>query len=120
MTTDRNIQVSFLDWVKEKSNHSHAFVDELSELLSISRNSTYRRIRGESLMSLEEIRKLSAHYHVSLDNFMDLGNDSVQFNRRTINNDTFTFKNYLLSIHDNLQTLNQFKKHIHRIRCSKK
>jgi len=108
MASDRNIQVSFLEWIKENSNSPKSFADDLAELLSISKDSAYRRIRGETLLSFEEIRKLSKHFKISVDNFMDLNTDSVLFNRRTINNDSFTFKDYLSSINDNLQTINQF------------
>jgi len=108
MASDRNIQVSFLEWIKENSNSPNSFADDLAELLSISKDSVYRRIRGETLLSFEETRKLSKHFKISVDNFMDLNTDSVLFNRRTINNDSFTFKDYLSSINDNLQTINQF------------
>ena len=109
MTSDRNVQVAFLEWIRENSKYGNSFTEELAELLSISKDSTYRRLRGETLLSFEETRKVSRHFQISLDNFMDLNADSVLFNLRTINNDSFTFKDYLLSIHDNLQTLNQFQ-----------
>lgn len=109
MSSDRNVQVAFLQWIRDNSKYSNSFTEELAELLSISTDSTYRRLRGETLLSFEETRKVSRHFQISLDNFMDLNAGSVLFNLRTINNDSFTFKDYLLSIHDNLQTLNQFQ-----------
>ena len=109
MSTDRNVQVSFLNWIKEKSNNYNSFVDELSELLSMSRDSAYRRIRGETLLTFEEIRKISSHFQISLDNFMGLTSSSVLFQRRTINYQSFTYKDYLMSINDNVQTINQFQ-----------
>ena len=54
-------------------------VDEVADILCISNDSAYRRIRREKPISLEEIQKLSLHYKISLDQFMHLQSDSFIF-----------------------------------------
>ena len=62
MSNDLHIQVSFLNMVKEKTDPHVSFVDELADLLSISKDSAYRRLRGETLLSFEEISLISDKY----------------------------------------------------------
>lgn len=58
-------------------NHIHAkmpqhlsFVDEVAELLNISNDSVYRRIRGKKTIGLDEIQVLCNKYQVSLDQLL--------------------------------------------------
>ena len=103
-----DIQVSFLNMVKKRLPPNISLADEISEILDISRDSAYRRLRGETILSLTEVRKLSNHYGVSLDTLLNTQNDSITFQYRSINNETFTFLNYLESILLNMKTLQQY------------
>jgi len=104
-----DIQSSFLQLVKNKLPPNLSFVDELAEKLNISRDSAYRRIRGETTLSFNEIKKLSTEYNVSVDNLLNLKSDLVTFNNRSIHHLDFPFDKYLQSILDNLITINQFQ-----------
>ncbi len=46
-----------------------SFVDEIAEVLNISNDSAYRRIRGEKSITLEEIKKLCTTFKISLDSY---------------------------------------------------
>lgn len=84
MNTDRDIQIAFLEWVKEKNPHLR-FADELVDLLDISKDSAYRRMRGDTLLTFNEIRKISQHFGASLDTFFNLSKDTVLFHKKMIN-----------------------------------
>ena len=101
MTSDREIQTIFFEWVKEKANQKISLVDELAELLNVSKDSAYRRLRGETLLTFDEIRKVSHHYQVSLDAFLNLSTNAVVFNNRIVGK-ALSFKEYLTSIRENL------------------
>jgi hypothetical protein len=62
-----NLQQSFFRHLKSILPGHLSLVDEVAELLNISNDSAYRRIRGEKPISLEEIQKLCIRYHISLD-----------------------------------------------------
>jgi hypothetical protein len=82
-------------------------------MLNISNDSAYRRIRGEKLISLEEMRKLAAHYKISLDQFMHLQSDSFLFSGKLINAGDHNYENWEESLLQLLQFANSFnKKHI--------
>ncbi|MBR11251.1 MAG: hypothetical protein CMP48_26685 [Rickettsiales bacterium] len=84
MNTDRDIQISFLEWVKVK-NPQLRFADELASLLNISKDSAYRRMRGDTLLTFNEIRKISQNFKASLDTFFNLSKDTVLFHKRMLN-----------------------------------
>ena len=101
MSSDRDMQSNFISWVKEKADKNHSFVDDLADLLNVSKDSAYRRVRGETLLTFNEISKISSHYRVSLDSFLNLSTGAVVFNNRQIGKD-FSFKMYLQSIKEHL------------------
>ena len=102
MSSDRDMQSNFISWVKQKADQNHSFVDDLAELLNVSKDSAYRRVRGETLLTFNEISKISAHYKVSLDSFLNLATSAVVFNTRQIGRD-FSFTDYLKSIEAHLR-----------------
>ncbi|HCX21330.1 MAG: hypothetical protein CMB80_10640 [Flammeovirgaceae bacterium] len=110
MTDNLNIQSSFLNLVKEKVDPKISFVDELSDLLSVSKDSAYRRLRGETLLTFEEISLISDKYKVSVDGFLNpASNESILFNSQNIS-PASDYKAYLSSIYDHLTLVNRFEK----------
>lgn len=74
-----DIQVSFFQHIKSLLPPHLSLVDEVADLLGISTDSAYRRIRAEKPVTLDELHKISVHYKVSLDQFLHLQNDSFLF-----------------------------------------
>jgi len=105
---DISIQQQFLDQIKERLDPNISFVDELAEDLNISSDSAYRRIRGETSLTLDEVRKLSTKYQISIDSLFDVGDDSVLFKYRGLDKDKFDFHSYLSSIETDVKRLNSF------------
>ena len=86
-----------------------SMVDEVAEVLNISNDSAYRRIRGEKPIALEEIKKLCIHYNISLDQFMHLNSDSVLFTGKLADRTNFTFEFYLENFLHQMQMINSFQ-----------
>ena len=91
MTSSNSIQSVFLEQIRTKLAPNLSFSDELAEILSISRDSAYRRIRGETVLSLDEVKALSSRYGVSLDNLLLPESDGVSFQLRPLNTSDFSF-----------------------------
>ena len=107
------IQVSFFQHIKSLLPEHIALVDAIADILNISNDSAYRRIRGEKPISLEEMQKLAAHYKISLDQFMHLQSDSFLFSGKLVNSGNHNFENWTESILQQLQFANSFqKKHL--------
>jgi hypothetical protein len=84
-------------------------VDEVAEVLNISNDSAYRRIRGEKSIALEEIKKLCIHFKISLDQFLHLSSNSVLFTGKLADKTNFSFDLYLKDFLLQLQTINSFE-----------
>ena len=103
-----NLQQQFFDQLKEKIPTHLSLIEELSSLLNISDDSVYRRIRGDKELSFSEMQKLSGHFNISLDAIFSLqNNQSILFNDHKINQDTFTFEQYLSGLLDQLIQLKE-------------
>jgi hypothetical protein len=72
-----------------------SFADTIADLLDISPDSAYRRIRGEKSISFEEIQKLSKHFHISLDMMLKIDSNSTVFYGTWLEKINFKFEQYL-------------------------
>ncbi|HVV56305.1 MAG TPA: helix-turn-helix transcriptional regulator [Mucilaginibacter sp.] len=104
------LQQSFFGYIKTRIPSNISLADEIAFVLNISNDSAYRRIRGEKLISLEEISKLAAHFRLSLDQVFNLkASDFTVFSGRHIRPDNFDFDMFLKQLHADLVYLNSFK-----------
>jgi BetR domain len=107
---DGNIQILFFQHIKALLPPHVSLVDELSELLGISVDSTYRRVRGEKPLTLEEVRKLAAHFKLSVDQLLNLkSSDAIVFSGKYITPANFDFGMYLQQMLKDLTFVNSFK-----------
>jgi hypothetical protein len=103
-----NVQVSFFLHIKALLPPHLSLVDEIAELLNISNDSAYRRIRGEKPIPFDELQKLCGHFRISLDQFFHLQSDSLVFTARTAGDGTSDYELYLQDILRNLHLMNSF------------
>lgn len=103
------VQQIFFQHIKSNLAAHLSLVDEVADLLNISNDSAYRRIRGEKPLSFEEIKVLCGHYQISLDQLFHLNNDSILFNGPLANKDNFGFEMYLEHFLKQLNFFNSFE-----------
>ena len=65
-----NMQLLFFQQIKELLPPHLSVADEIARVLDVSRDSAYRRMRGEKILSFEDLQKLSARFRISLDRFL--------------------------------------------------
>lgn len=105
MGVPENIQASFLEQVKKRLPPNVSLSDELADVLNISRDSAYRRIRSETVLSLDEVGVLCNRYGISLDSVLMNSAEIVAFHYRVVDSQHFTFEKWLTSILTNLEML---------------
>lgn len=103
------LQQQFFSRLKSVIPPHLSMVDELTELLGLSYDSVYRRIRGEKPLALNELRQICSHYHISLDQVLQLQNDTVVFRAPDINHNGLPFEEYLKGILRDLKSFNSFR-----------
>jgi hypothetical protein len=96
MAKETLFQIHFLDKIKNVIPESVSITDELSEILGISTDSVYRRLRGETLLDINEIQILCSRYSISFDSGIN-NSGSISFNYEGMGNSK-GFENYLKSI----------------------
>ena len=95
--------------IKERMPADASLADKIAELLYISIDSAYRRIRGETPIVLEEARILCEAFNISLDQLLHIKKDSILFTSVKIDHDLFSFENYLGDILDKLKRVASYK-----------
>lgn len=88
-------QISFLQTINTVRPENISFVNELADLLKISNDSAYRRLRGETSLSFDEISKLCNHYNISFDAFNSTNESRVvSFKYQKMVGNRSNFHNY--------------------------
>ena len=103
------LQQQLFSFLKDNLPPHLSLVDELSDLLGVGSDSVYRRIRGEKPVTLMELKKICEHFHLSLDQLLQLKNDSVVFRAPDLGKEHFPFADVLKSILQQLKHFNSFK-----------
>lgn len=107
-TKTKTVQDIFIQKLKETLPPSIGIAEEIAELLGISIDSAYRRIRGETDISINEIYTITKKHGISLDNiFSNLG-DSVTFTYTKLTDSEVNFEKYLMRLHGHTKALNSF------------
>jgi hypothetical protein len=101
------IQLQIFQHIKSKLPSNVSMVDEIAQVLEVSTDSAYRRIRGEKPLSLEELYKLCMRYQVSLDQLFK--SESLIFSGSFIHPSSFRFDQYLQSAIQHLKYMAGFK-----------
>jgi len=104
------LQQQFFQQLKKRLPSHLSLAEEVADLINISTDSAYRRIRGEKPISLDELQKLCSHFQVSLDQLMNINSNSIVFYGQWADAATFDFKKYLSAWLQNLQSINSAKK----------
>ncbi|HEY5690820.1 MAG TPA: hypothetical protein VIS49_05115 [Cyclobacteriaceae bacterium] len=102
-----NAQSVFLEQIRNRIPKNIALADELAEILNISRDSAYRRIRGDTVLSLDEAKVLYDRYGVSLDAIFSPSSNMALFHHRalTVN---YPLERWMKSVVKNLKMIDQF------------
>ena len=89
------LQSQFLRGVEDIIPATTSLVSELSDVLEISTDSAYRRMRGETLLTIDEITHLCEHFHISFDAFSKVKTGTVTFTFSPIESKAEHFAQYL-------------------------
>jgi hypothetical protein len=100
------LQKLFFQLIKAKLPAHISFVEAIAEVLDISIDSAYRRIRSEKQITFEETQRLCGHFHLSLDQLMNIDSNSMVFFGNNVLRDTFGFDLYIDDILLNIKRIN--------------
>ena len=91
-------QLPLFQKIRESIPAHLSLVDEISELLNVSYDSAYRRIRGEKAISINELYILSKHFNISVDALFNIQSDNVIFKHYPVVPPDFGVKPWLKTV----------------------
>lgn len=84
--------------IKELLPPHASLVDAVANILHVSNDSAYRRIRGETPLVLDEARDLCHHFKLSLDMILNVQGSATMFQNVRINTKNYSYVKYLTDI----------------------
>lgn len=106
---DLSYQLKFIEILKGHVPANLSLANEMSSLLGLSMDSTYRRIRGETEITLTEVVKLCHHFDIPLEALNNEIPSVVTFKFINRMDDEASFLQYLKSIQTDLERINRFE-----------
>ena len=106
MSDTSNIQQLLFEDIREKLDARTSMVEEIADILSISTDSAYRRIRNVTWLSFQEVGQLAYHFNLSIDKYVNPTAQAAAFYFKSLNEGSYNFIEYLKSIRSDLKTLN--------------
>ncbi len=84
-------------------------VAQLSSLLNLGRDAVYRRLRGDTMLTPDELRLLAREFGISLDALVFGETDSVFFTFNAFSQEINRVEDYLQGFHHHLAQLNNLR-----------
>lgn len=102
----QDIQTTLFQLIKQKNAGEDSLGNVLSDVLSISSDAVYRRLRNETALTIQEVKKLCVHYNISFDALCATGDGKVVFSYPPLDTFDFGLESYLEGI---LQAFHKLK-----------
>jgi len=103
------VQEVFIKKLKETVSPNVSLSEELADLLKISPDSAYRRLRNETEFTLKEVHAIANHFNISIDSLFAFNNDFVTCNYIKLTDSAENFEKYLASLAGQLKTLQKLE-----------
>jgi len=94
--------------IKEILPPHASLVDTVAEILHLSSDSAYRRIRGETPLVLDEARDLCRHFKLSLDHMLNVKSGATLFQDVRVDLQNNSYEKYLTGLVMQLQYIGSF------------
>ena len=91
----KNLQDQLFEIIQSRYARRVDAVDELGQLLNLGKDPIYRRLRGDTFLSPQELTTLALHYRISLDALVVGQSDNVVCNFNAFSRRVTDFSDYL-------------------------
>jgi hypothetical protein len=100
------IQQKFFEKLKQVIPSNISFANDIADILEISADGAYRRMRGDSILSMDELTKICQHYQIPPDVFVTSDETATAaFHYRKMIHDESGFTDYIKNILSDLQKI---------------
>ncbi len=103
------VQENFIQKLKQVLPSGMGLAEEIADILDVSIDSAYRRIRLETELTIQEIYKISKKHTISVDEVFGNQSDTVTFAYTKLTDSAKNFEGYLNRLINHLKTINKFE-----------
>jgi hypothetical protein len=89
------VQEQLIELIKQRIQGQETVGRVLADILSISQDAAYRRNRGETPFTIDEVKKLCLHFNISFDSLCNIDQTKVLFEYNPLINYDFSLESYL-------------------------
>lgn len=111
MKNPNTFQAKFFSLVKDRVNDNEVLADIITDLLHCSRDSAYRRLRGSTELSLNDMVVIARHFNIPLNHLLGQSEKSVLFQRGDFIRSLEDFRTYLETSLTQLNSIANYKSH---------
>ncbi len=104
---DTNLQQALFDQILSRFPTKTAAVAKISEVLNLGRDPIYRRMRGDTILTPDEMSDLARAFHISLDELVFQHENTVFFTYNAFSQQSGNLESYLQSFIDELEKARQ-------------
>lgn len=98
-------QRQIFEIIKREIKGKDSLGNVVGDILNISQDAVYRRYRGETHLTINEVEKLSRAFSISVDNLFELDRTKIMFDYQPLNMIEFRMDSYLENICENILML---------------
>lgn len=102
-----SFQQTLFEYILKQYPKKAEAVEVMSKVLSMAKDNVYRRIRGETILTPDEIVSLTKHYNLSLDELIYGDSEKILFSFTPFSNQLKNFHDWLELTYENLKTVHQ-------------
>jgi hypothetical protein len=99
------LQIEFLEQIISRYTRKMEAVDDLCQILNTSRDPIYRRLRGDTALTPDEMVLLARRFNISLDKIVFGKTNEVLFNFNAFSQPVQSFADYLTNFQRNLEQI---------------
>ena len=104
----QGIQDQFFDLILARFPRRADAVEALCGILNLAKDPVYRRLRGDTFLSPQEMKTLAQHFRISLDSLIYEGNNDVLCTFSDFTRKVKTFTDYLEFFEGDFELINKF------------
>jgi hypothetical protein len=106
MNSGKYIQVSLFESIFQGDKIGKIQIEELGNLLNLSKSAIYKRISGETLLDIHELATLFTHYHININELISKESDAeTDFKMQSLISQPTSIKDYLNFLINDLNSL---------------
>lgn len=91
--------------IAERYNSRTALVNDLASILQCSSDAVYRRLRGDTFLTPDQLHQLALHFKISIDRFIFSQTDNVMFSFNAFSKRIISYEDYISTISEKVQQL---------------